>query len=294
MVILKKNITNIFFTLLNLVIFFTVVFFISLIMSVVATVVTRNITDTRVSFAISKTIDTMAILFGVFLFFKIKKEFNIIKKLKEQLFLKNNVILKFNIIGCICALIIPILLFIIGYMQFSWLIWNKLFLEDIIPIIILGLVECLFESFCEEIMYRLVVYEITMKRLNKAWVYFLSTIIYVLIYLFDSNITVISLVNIALLNIVMMNIYIKYKNIWLCIIPRTIFEYIVSYGFSMYRYGNQTAGIVGFSICGNNLVNGGTYGVYGSIITTITLLALVSITSYKFFIQKKLCLKVVN
>ena len=283
---MKSGLKDILFTILKLIILLVSIFIISVLMKVIGAFITNGMTDERIIFTITKTLDTVGILLAVFLFFRINKEFNLMKKLKEQLKINKNLFRVFVIVAIASAVIMPIILYLLGYMKFNWFVWNKLFAEDIFAIMILGLIECFFETFCEEIIYRFAIYEITMKSLNKIWAYILSTMIYVLIYAFDKNISIMAIINIALLNILMMSLYIKYKNIWLCIIPRSIFEYIISFGFSINRYGNNVVGIIGYKYCGNTFVSGGVYGINGSVFITALFVALIFFTTKKEFAKR--------
>ena len=283
---MKKDIKNIFFTVVELAILYVSSIIILIITTFIDNIINSNMSDATASFAITKIINASAILLVVFVFFKVKRRFNLLKVLKDQFLNINKKLIIFVIISIVAAIIIPLMLYLLGYMQMSWLIWNKLYLEDIIPIMIVGFLDCFLESFSEEIIYRLAAYEIIKRKLSRKWVYIFSTLIYVLIYWVGSGISLVTIINLILLNIIMMNIYIKFNNIWLSIIPRAVFEYIISYGFSMKRYGALIPGIIGFTSGSNSFINGGQYGFYGSVFTTIFFIIIIATTTYVFFYKK--------
>lgn len=75
----------------------------------------------------------------------------------------------------------------------------------------------------------------------------------------------------------MLIIYLKYKNIWISVIARTVFEYVVSYIFSINRFGNEIDGLITLKCYGSSIVNGGDYGIYGGIIMTILIILILAV-----------------
>lgn len=270
------------------ILFLTVIFF-SLIASYLSDISKIFVSNDEYIFLIQRTLQSLSIVLAVFMFFYFKKEFNLFKEIKVQLNINKKKFFYFCIGSAILGVMLPCFLYLMGYMNVEWLIWNKLFLEDIVSIMIAGILECFLYVASEEIIYRLAIFKITTKNLSSIWPLIFSTIIYTIIYAFNNNVSFISILNMALLNIVMMCIYIIYKNICICIFSRTILEYITSYVFSLHRYGDEVTGLIGFRYSGTSIITGGNYGIYGSILTTIVFLILIvsMILKYKFHFNVK-------
>lgn len=246
-----------------------------LIISFITSAMTYFGADDKTSFIASRIINTIGILLVVFLYFKDK--FNLFDLLIKQLSNNKRYLLIYMLAGILLGIAAAGTLYIMRFMRFNGFIWQKFYAEDIIPVLLVGIFECFLQTFYEELIYRFAISNIILEKFSTVWAFIFSTIIYVITYTFDYNVSIIALLNIALLNILMLTIYLKYKNIWISVIARTVFEYVVSYVFSINRFGNEIDGLISLKCYGSSIVNGGDYGIYGSIIMTILIILILAV-----------------
>ena len=95
---LKKDIKNIFFTVVELAILYVSSIIILIITTFIDNIINSNMSDATASFAITKIINASAILLVVFVFFKVKRRFNLLKVLKDQFLNINKKLIIFVII----------------------------------------------------------------------------------------------------------------------------------------------------------------------------------------------------
>lgn len=275
---MKSDMKSILNTILKLIILLVSIFVILLIISFIVSAMSCLGADDQTSFIVGRILNTFGILIVIFLYFKDK--FNLFSELMKQLFNNKKQLIIYMLAGIILAIGTAVTLYLIGFMKFSGFIWQKYYAEDIIPVMLAGILECFLQTFYEELIYRFAIPKIILEKYNILWAFIFSTAIYVITYAFDYNTSIIALINIALLNILMLFLFLKYKNIWICIITRTLFEYVISYVFSINRFGNAIDGLIIYKSYGTTIINGGNYGIYGSIIMTILMLILVLAESF--------------
>lgn len=276
---MKIKIKDFFKIIFKIIILLVSVFIMLLAASLVTSLLTYFGMDDKSTFIIGKILNAVGIITVLSLYFRHK--FNLIGVLKRQLFYKNSKLKIIMLVAVFLSVIIACGLQITGFIKFQGFIWQKFYAEDIIPVMIFGILECILEAFYEELVYRFAISNIMLEKFGTAWVVILTTIIYVCMYAFDSNVSIIVLINIALINVVMLTMYLRFRNIWACIFSRAIFEYIISYVFSINRYGNAIDGLISYKLYGNAVINGGVYGIYGSLIMTLVLIMLIILLDFR-------------
>ena len=112
-----------------------------------------------------------------------------------------------------------------------------------------------------------------LKQTNKSWVpVVVSSIIFALMHSMNEGISLLAYINLFLFGIVMAYIFIKTKNIWMCIGYHITWNYFQGNVFGFLVSGNTTDSIYSIKTVNPNLINGGSFGPEGGFIVTALLI----------------------
>ncbi len=140
----------------------------------------------------------------------------------------------------------------------------------------------LLVGFAEELFNRGLIMSILRRTNHVYMIVIIPSIIFGMIHLYNPHVTFLSILNIILIGIVFSFMYYKSGNLWMCIgyhITWNIFQSIV--------YGMPVSGLSVNSIMTShfpsyNLLNGGSFGIEGGILTTIFSLFTLAFTFYYY------------
>lgn len=245
----------------------------TLVSSAFFSIVINNISNDYVRSACKLILDFAGILLSLVVFYRWRLRGSLFIKL-FQMKLKGRFTTVVLFIASFTALLFAVTLYIMGSLKYDGFIWSKLYSEDIIAIILVGVIECFSEVFTEEVLFRYAVNEFFRKLFSWRITLVFSTAYYLIIHSLDSGVTVFVLINLVLLHIILSFLYYFTKNIWYCVLIRGMFEYITAYGCSINRMGRDEVGIIFLSRGSNTIFNGGVFGAYGSIVMTVILAVL--------------------
>lgn len=121
----------------------------------------------------------------------------------------------------------------------------------------------------EEIMNRGFLMSVLRRTGNLYVVMFLPSVIFGLIHLMNPGVTFFSVANIILVGVLFSYIYVKSGNIWMCIGYHFTWNTFQGLVYGMPVSGLDTPKMIITSYPVNNLINGGSFGIEGGILTTI-------------------------
>ncbi len=172
-----------------------------------------------------------------------------------------------------------LILLLLGEIIFQRIVFDLK--EIIISIVLFSIV-----AIMEEVLVRGYILKNLMVSFNKYVALIVSSILFSSMHAFNPNIDLFSLTNIFLAGIFLGISYIHTKNLWFPIalhLSWNLFQTIFGFNVS----GQKTYSLIEFSITENNLINGGKFGLEGSILSVIAMLiAIVGIEIY--YRRKKL------
>lgn len=172
------------------------------------------------------------------------------------------------LIGAISFTIVAIVLLSTNSVElssnFSEPKFSSALVTQLIIFIFVGINEELFSrGYCMTVL----------KQTNKSWVpVIVSSIIFALMHSMNDGISVLAYVNLFLFGIVMAYIFIKTKNIWMCIGYHITWNYFQGNVFGFLVSGNTTDSIYSIKTVNPNLINGGSFGPEGGLIVTALLI----------------------
>lgn len=133
----------------------------------------------------------------------------------------------------------------------------------------------------EEIMNRGFLMSTLRRTGNLYVVMLLPSVIFGLIHLRNPGVTFFSVVNIVLVGVLFSYIYIKSGNIWMCIGYHFTWNTFEGLVYGMPVSGLDTPKMIVTSYPTDNLINGGSFGIEGGILTTVvTLLGFLFVRFY--------------
>lgn len=137
-------------------------------------------------------------------------------------------------------------------------------ITQLIIFILVGINEELFSrGYCMTVL----------KQTKKSWVpVVVSSIIFALMHSMNEGISLLAYVNLFLFGIAMAYLFIKTKNIWMCIGYHITWNYFQGNVFGFLVSGNATDSIYSIKIINPNLINGGSFGPEGGLIVTALLI----------------------
>lgn len=172
------------------------------------------------------------------------------------------------LIGAISFTIVAIVLLSTNSVElssnFSEPKFSSALVTQLIIFIFVGINEELFSrGYCMTVL----------KQTNKSWVpVIVSSIIFALMHSMNDGISLLAYVNLFLFGIVMAYIFIKTKNIWMCIGYHITWNYFQGNVFGFLVSGNTTDSIYSIKTVNPNLINGGSFGPEGGLIVTALLI----------------------
>ena len=205
-----------------------------------------------------------ALYLSIILFlFTFKKEFRFLNYIN-----KKDICLKYIfgiILGSIFILVIISLLLITNSITLTF---NKDYsLFFIVAIILFWMIQ----SFFEEYLLRGVIYEIIGKELGYLFAILISSFIFTLLHLGNNKIGIIAILNIFLFGLITGFIVKKEKNIYLVSGLHFIWNYLQGniLGFNVSGIETNNSLFIVFNNEGKYILNGGLFGLEGSLITLI-------------------------
>ena len=158
--------------------------------------------------------------------------------------------------------------------------------------IILSVLLFLLVALTEEILFRGYILRNLMYSYNKYLALLISSVIFSLVHGFNPNIDIIGFTNIFLSGILLGITYIHTKNLWFPIALHFSWNFFqTALGFNV--SGQNTFSVVQISREENTVLNGGSFGFEGSILSLIAIvIVLIVITTY--YKRKKLNIKTVT
>lgn len=181
------------------------------------------------------------------------------------------------LIGAISFTIVAIMLLLTNSVElsnnFSQPNFTSALITQLIIFIFVGINEELFSrGYCMTVL----------KQTKKSWVpVVFSSIIFALMHSMNEGISLLAYINLFLFGIVMAYLFIKTKNIWMCIGYHITWNYFQGNVFGFLVSGNTTDSIYSIKIINANLINGGSFGPEGGLIVTVLLIVTI-IGIYRF------------
>lgn len=127
-----------------------------------------------------------------------------------------------------------------------------------------------------------------LKQTKISWVpIIVSSIIFALMHSMNAGISLLAYINLFLFGISMGCLFIKTKNIWMCIGYHITWNYFQGDIFGFLVSGNVTDAIYNIKIISPNIINGGSFGPEGGLVVT-TLLVVTILIVYKFLPSRKI------
>ncbi|EHJ01410.1 Abortive infection protein [Clostridium sp. DL-VIII] len=148
--------------------------------------------------------------------------------------------------------------------------------------LIIQLIIFIFVGISEELFSRGYCMNI-LKEGRKSWFIpiIVSSVIFSLLHSMNQGISLLAYINLFLFAVFMAGIYIKTKNLWMCIGYHTAWNYFQGpiFGFSV--SGAETDSLYNIRVISSNIINGGSFGPEGGLVVTMVLVISIFIT-YKF------------
>lgn len=185
---------------------------------------------------------------------------------------------------------------LIGFIMFtvvellSWAMGGlKLTVSESIPVgtIVLFFFGYMIQGMAEEVLCRGYLM-VSVARRHPVWVAILTnSLIFAALHLNNPGITALAFVNLALFGIFMSLVYLRSGNIWMVGAIHSIWNFVQGNFFGVQVSGTaKTASIFDSAMIeGRDLLNGGAFGMEGSLLVTILLTAVILLVM--FFPQKK-------
>lgn len=176
--------------------------------------------------------------------------------------------------------------YLLGFVVFSICILLAVFLgvikfngisSTMSPIILAFFLAFLLQGMGEEIMCRGIVLTECAKN-NSIWVaMILNSVLFMLMHCINSGINILGNINIFLIGIVFSLLIVKRGNIWIAGAFHSIWNFVQGNFYGINVSGFVVPSIFSTSANGSSLLNGGAFGMEGSIITTVVMLILIFI-----------------
>ncbi|BCZ45256.1 membrane protein [Clostridium gelidum] len=148
---------------------------------------------------------------------------------------------------------------------------------QLIIFIFVGFNEELFRGYCMTVL----------KQTKKSWIpIIVSSVIFALMHSMNAGISLLAYINLFLFGISMGYLFMKTKNIWMCIGYHITWNYFQGDVFGFLVSGNVTDSIYAIRTISPNLINGGSFGPEGGLVVTILLVITIFII-YRFLPSRK-------
>ena len=187
------------------------------------------------------------------------------------------------LIGAISFTIVAIILLLTKSVElvnsFSQPKFSGALIIQLVIFIFVGINEELFcRGYCMTVL----------KQTKKSWVpIVVSSIIFSLMHSMNGGISLLAYINLFLFGISMGYLFMKTKNIWMCIGYHITWNYFQGDVFGFLVSGNSTDSIYTIKTISPNIINGGSFGPEGGLVVTI-LLVLTIFLIYKFLPNREI------
>lgn len=142
----------------------------------------------------------------------------------------------------------------------------------------------LVQGAAEEIMCRGFLMPALLKKMSAPCAVFISATVFALPHLTsmtgsDTPLVLVGIVNLYLVSIIFSLLVLRRSNIWASCGLHSIWNFMLNGVLGLTVSGNQaeTTGVFGFAVNHSGLLNGGSYGLESSIITTVVLAAAIAV-----------------
>ncbi|MBE7069418.1 MAG: CPBP family intramembrane metalloprotease [Ruminococcaceae bacterium] len=187
----------------------------------------------------------------------------------------------------IAACVIPVML--TGALQF-----NGVF-ENIDKAMVLLMIPCfVLQGAMEEVLCRGVVQQLLIKKTTVPVTFAVSAALFTIPHIdnmagTEPAITVTAVINLILISIVFSFLTLRLKSIWAACGLHSVWNYILSVVLGLNLSGNEGSVVAVFDVrtSGNSILNGGIYGIEGSVVTA-AVLALVLAGTVLFSLKDRL------
>lgn len=126
-----------------------------------------------------------------------------------------------------------------------------------------------------------------LKQTKKAWApIVVSAIIFSAMHSMNGGISLVAYINLFLFGIFMGYLFMKTKNIWMCIGYHITWNYFQGDVFGFLVSGNTTDSIYSIKVLSSNIINGGAFGPEGGLVVTILLIISILVV-YKFIPKRE-------
>jgi membrane protease YdiL (CAAX protease family) len=156
--------------------------------------------------------------------------------------------------------------------------FSRSLLVELVVFIFVGINEELFcRGYCMTVL----------KQTKKTWApLIISAMIFSVMHSMNGGISLVAYINLFLFGIFMGYLFMKTKNIWMCIGYHITWNYFQGDIFGFLVSGNNTDSIYKIKVLSSNIINGGNFGPEGGLVVTI-LLVISIILVYKFIPNRK-------
>lgn len=144
-------------------------------------------------------------------------------------------------------------------------------------ILLINFIIYIIVALKEEIVFRGYILNNLMGSMNKYWALSISALLFALVHLFNSNISLLGIINIFLIGLLLGIVYIHTKNLWFAICFHLFWNFIQGPILGYQVSGNEMVSLINVKKLGDNLFTGGDFGFEGSIICTLFCLVLIGL-----------------
>lgn len=175
-----------------------------------------------------------------------------------------------------------IILALKGY-SFQNFMWSKFYAEDILGYMVIGLIAAVASGITDELPIRGYIYN-SFRKHNKYLAFVIAAFVYLIIHAGYKGFYIPYITGLILFSVLLTLIYELTGNIIYNITFYAGWFFSSSYIFAIAQGNTPSPGIMLLSMTDKQLLNGGGYGIYGSIVFNIAILA---IDIYLFYIMWK-------
>lgn len=188
-------------------------------------------------------------------------------------------LMKLGLVAFLSNFIFTMILIVIKQYNIYNFIWDKLYIEDVIKFILIGIFISFVAVFIEEIIIRgYVLNRIPFKPLYSA---IIAAIFYTFFGIFQKGFNTIFILNLFGFSLMLNLIYILYGNLLYTIFFNFVWYFTSNYVFSLTLNPKMLdmPSIINLTYKDYNVIGGGNYGIFGSVI----FLAIILIANYILF-----------
>lgn len=129
----------------------------------------------------------------------------------------------------------------------------------------------IFVAIYEELLFRGYLLKTLCKSFSKVKSIFLISILFSLIHLFNSNLSIIGTTNIFLFSVFVSMVFLESENIFYPIFIHWFWNFLQA-AFGYHVSGSKSVSLFTIDSFGNRMINGGDFGIEGSILVTLAIL----------------------